>query len=84
MPPTDAFSPVGVSLLAASVMAALATCHRQAGDVERAIALFSQLFDINKRQSGDSAANQSGIMLARTLTGGGEQRQHGQRGVCVV
>eukprot|EP00775_Hariotina_reticulata_P005761 gene5761-6001_t len=53
---------------ASSVMAALATCHRQAGDVDKTITLFTQLFDINKRQSGDSAANQSGIMLARTLT----------------
>jgi len=84
MPPTDAFSPVGVSLLAASVMAALATCHRQAGDVEKTVALFTQLFDINKRQSGDSAANQSGIMLARTLTGGGTQLQRRQPGWCVV
>jgi hypothetical protein len=48
-------------------MAALATCHRQSGDLDTAIQLFSQLYDINERQSEGGAANQSGVMLARTL-----------------
>lgn len=48
-------------------MAALATCHRQAGNLDTSVALFEQLYDINERQSEGSAVNQSGIMLARTL-----------------
>lgn len=48
-------------------MAALATCHRQAGDLDTAARLFTQLYEINERQSEGGAANQSGVMLARTL-----------------
>lgn len=48
-------------------MAALATCHRQAGDLDTAAQLFTQLYEINERQSEGGAANQSGVMLARTL-----------------
>lgn len=48
-------------------MAALATCHRQAGNLDTSVSLFEQLYDINERQSEGSAVNQSGIMLARTL-----------------
>jgi hypothetical protein len=48
-------------------MAALATCHRQAGALDTAAALFESLYGINERQSEGGAANQSGVMLARTL-----------------
>lgn len=54
-------------LFAASVMAALATAHRQAGDLDTAAQLFTQLYGINAEQSEGGAANQSGVMLARTL-----------------
>ena len=60
-------------------MAALATCHRQAGDLATSASIFEQLYHINERQSKsesgderseeqDGAANQSGVMLARTLS----------------
>jgi hypothetical protein len=48
-------------------MAALATCHRQAGDLVTCASLFESLYGINERQSEGGAANQSGVMLARTL-----------------
>ena len=48
-------------------MAALATCHRQAGDLDTSAQLFSRLYEINEAQSEGGAANQSGVMLARTL-----------------
>lgn len=51
-----------------SVMAALATCHRQAGDLSASAALFERLYQINEAQSEGGAANQSGMMLARTLS----------------
>lgn len=54
---------------AASVLAALATCHRQAGDFATSASLFESLYEINERQSEGGAANQSGVMLARTLAG---------------
>lgn len=59
--------PAAAAAAAASVMAALATCHRQAGDLDTAARLFRQLYEINERQSEGGAANQSGVMLARTL-----------------
>lgn len=55
------------AFFAASVMAALATAHRQAGDLDTAAQLFTQLYGINAEQSEGGAANQSGVMLARTL-----------------
>lgn len=48
-------------------MAALATCHRQAGDLDTSAQLFTKLYAINEAQSEGGAANQSGVMLARTL-----------------
>lgn len=48
-------------------MAALATCQRQAGNLDASAALFTELFGINERQSENGAANESGVMLARTL-----------------
>ncbi|KAF6257287.1 hypothetical protein COO60DRAFT_1524954 [Scenedesmus sp. NREL 46B-D3] len=51
---------------ASSAMAALATCHRQAGNLDTSASLFEQLYNINERQS-EGAVNQSGVMLARTL-----------------
>lgn len=48
-------------------MAALATCHRQSGDLDTSARLFCQLYEINEAQSEGGAANQSGVMLARTL-----------------
>jgi hypothetical protein len=48
-------------------MAALATCHRQAGDLDTSAQLFNRLYEINEAQSEGGAANQSGVMLARTL-----------------
>eukprot|EP00883_Tetradesmus_obliquus_P012995 jgi/Sobl393_1/5906/SZX75471.1 len=51
---------------ASSAMAALATCHRQAGNLETSASLFEQLYSINERQS-EGPINQSGVMLARTL-----------------
>ncbi|WIA17452.1 hypothetical protein OEZ85_014298 [Tetradesmus obliquus] len=51
---------------ASSAMAALATCHRQAGNLETSASLFEQLYSINERQS-EGPVNQSGVMLARTL-----------------
>jgi hypothetical protein len=47
-------------------MAALATCHRQAGNLDTSASLFEQLYRTNEVQS-ESAVNQSGVMLARTL-----------------
>jgi hypothetical protein len=58
--------PEPVFLAAASAMAALATCHRQAGNLDTSASLFEQLYSINERQS-EGPVNQSGVMLARTL-----------------
>lgn len=49
---------------ASSVLAALATCHRQAGNLDTSVSLFEKLYDINQRQSEGSAANQSGMAVS--------------------
>jgi tetratricopeptide (TPR) repeat protein len=53
---------------AASVMASLASCFRQNGELGRAVEYFEKLYDINVKQSENGAVNESSVMLATTLS----------------
>eukprot|EP00877_Chromochloris_zofingiensis_P010088 jgi/Chrzof1/5332/Cz15g22130.t1 len=58
---------------AASILAVLATCYRQAANLPAARELYKRLYNINERQAGN--ANQSAVMLAKTIAEVAEEQQ---------
>lgn len=57
----------------ASILAVLATCYRQAANLPAARELYKRLYNINERQAGN--ANQSAVMLAKTIAEVAEEQQ---------